>query len=163
MRDIDFSRTRAYGFGLNGLYVNLKSREKEGIVPKEDRERLMEEIAAKLKAEIDPFTKKPAIAHVYVNEKTYMDGGQRDIGPDMVVGYAKGTRAADASALGDVGNKVLTDNEKPWSGDHCMDMPAVPGILATSRPLKRPVTQLKNLAAAVLAEFEIDRFPDRKD
>ena len=30
--NVDWSRTRAYGLGLNGLYLNLKGREREGIV-----------------------------------------------------------------------------------------------------------------------------------
>jgi predicted AlkP superfamily phosphohydrolase/phosphomutase len=164
MQEIDFSRTRAYGFGLNGLYINLAGREKYGIVPPSERRQLIAEISAKLRAEIDPQTGKPAIGHVYVLEDTYMDAGQRgietdNVGPDMVVGYAKGTRGSDDSALGDVRGPVLADNLKPWSGDHCMDMPDVPGILATSRPLKRPVTRLKDLAAAILAEFGIEDFP----
>ena len=40
-----------------------------------------------------------------------------------------------------------------------MDHESVPGILLTSRPLKKPATELKNLAAAILAEFGIDQFP----
>ena len=30
--DVDWSRTRAYGLGLNGLYLNIRGREHEGIV-----------------------------------------------------------------------------------------------------------------------------------
>ena len=30
--DVDWSRTRAYTMGLNGLYLNVKGRESEGIV-----------------------------------------------------------------------------------------------------------------------------------
>ena len=30
--DVDWSRTRAYGLGLNGLYLNIRGREREGIV-----------------------------------------------------------------------------------------------------------------------------------
>ena len=47
-RNVDWSRTRAYGLGLNGLYVNLRGRERDGIVAPEDRLALMEEIADKL-------------------------------------------------------------------------------------------------------------------
>jgi predicted AlkP superfamily phosphohydrolase/phosphomutase len=163
MRDIDFARTRAYAFGLNGLYLNVAGREKEGIVPATERTRLVAEIAQALRATIDPATHRPVVAHVYVREQTYRDGRLRDDeAPDMVVGYTKGTRGSDASALGAVGDEVLADNLKPWSGDHCMDMPDVPGILATSRPLKRPVTRLKDLAAALVAEFEIRDFPRAK-
>jgi hypothetical protein len=40
-----------------------------------------------------------------------------------------------------------------------MDHEAVPGILLTNRKLAKKATSLKNLAAAVLAEFGIDKFP----
>ena len=36
---------------------------------------------------------------------------------------------------------------------------AVPGILATSRPLMRPAPRLRDLAAAILAELGVDGFP----
>jgi len=158
-RNVDWSKTRAYGLGLNGLYLNLKGRERDGIVPPEQRESLAEEIAAKLEATLDPKTGQRAVSHAYLRDKTYSAGAERSIGPDIVMGYAKGTRSSDESALGDVGREVLSDNMKMWSGDHCMDAPDVPGILATNRPLKRPVTRLNNLAAAVLAEFGVESFP----
>jgi predicted AlkP superfamily phosphohydrolase/phosphomutase len=156
LTNVDWARTRAYGFGLNGLYVNLQGREKDGIVAPPQRDTLLAEIKQKLEAMIDPGTGKPAIAHVYLRDQTFADGGQRAIGPDAVVGYAKGTRGADASALGEVEREVLTDNDKPWSGDHEMDTPSVPGILATSRPLKRPARDLRELHASVLAEFGVE-------
>ena len=79
----------------------------------------------------------------------------------MVVGYAKGTRGSNQSALGKVGPDVITDNTETWSGDHCMDHESVPGVLFASRPLHRPVTELKELAAGILAEFDIEGFPSR--
>ncbi len=159
LRNVDFSRTKAYALGLNGLYINLAGREKDGIVTPAQRDEVIAQLRRDLLATIDPETGKPAISHVYVRDQTYQDGGQRAIGPDLIVGYAKGTRSSDESAKGEVGRVVLVDNEKPWSGDHCMDAPDVPGILITSRPLKKPVSRLKNLAAAVLAEFGVDQFP----
>jgi hypothetical protein len=54
---------------------------------------------------------------------------------------------------------ILEDNTAEWSGDHCMDPDAVPGILLTSRPLKRPAASLTQLAATILAEFGIEKFP----
>jgi predicted AlkP superfamily phosphohydrolase/phosphomutase len=153
LTNVDWTRTRAYGFGLNGMYVNLKGREKDGIVPPEQRDALLAELKARLEGTIDPATGKPAIGHVYLRDQTFSDGGQRAIGPDAVMGWAKGTRGADSSALGEVGREVLTDNDKEWSGDHEMDPPSIPGILATSRPLKRPARNLRELNASVLAEF----------
>lgn len=159
LQNVDWSRTRAYGFGLSSLYANLAGREKHGIVPPEQRAALMEELAAKLTAVVDPKTGQPAIARAYQREATYGDLGQREGGPDIVIGYAKRTRGSDESALGAVGREVLTDNDKPWSGDHIMDPPGVPGILATSRPLRKPAPNLRSLAGAILAEFGVEEFP----
>ena len=82
-----------------------------------------------------------------------VDRGALDLGPDLVVGYAKGTRCSDESAIGAVGRDVLTNNTRVWSGDHCMDHTAVPGILLANRKLRRPVTRLSDLGAALVAEF----------
>ena len=41
--DVDWSQTIAYGLGINGLYLNLKGRERDGIVePGEQREALLD-------------------------------------------------------------------------------------------------------------------------
>ena len=156
LEDVDWSRTKAYAAGINGLYLNVAGRERDGIVPPNERETLLEEIAAKLEAEIDPWTGEPAVARVFLREETFSNGDRREIGPDAVMGYAKGTGGGNESALGLVGPEILTDNEDAWSGDHRMDPPSVPGILATSRPLKRPAANLKELHYSVLAEFGID-------
>jgi len=156
LTNVDWNRTRAYGFGLNALYVNLRGREKNGIVAPSERDPLLGEIKAALEATVDPWTKKPAVGHLYLRDQVYGDDGQRQNGPDAVVGYAKGTRGSDESALGEVEREVLTDNDKAWSGDHEMDSPTVPGILASSRPLKRPARDLRELNASVLAEFGVE-------
>jgi predicted AlkP superfamily phosphohydrolase/phosphomutase len=152
---VDWPDTRAYGIGLNGLYINVKGRERDGVVPPGERDALLAEIAEKLAAVIDPETGKPVLSRVYLRDETYADGGHREIGPDAVLGYTKGTRGSNPSAKGTVGAESLTDNEDPWSGDHGMDAPDVPGILAASRPLKRPAANLQELRSSVLAEFGI--------
>jgi predicted AlkP superfamily phosphohydrolase/phosphomutase len=156
-QNVDWRRTRAYGLGLNGLYINLRGRERNGIVPPSQREQLMDEIASKLLAVVDPATGKHAITKVYKREEVYKDRGYLEIGPDLIVGYAKMTRGSNESALGEIPPEVFMDNTEPWSGDHCMDHEAVPGILLTTRPLRKPAATLKDLASSILAEFEIDQ------
>lgn len=156
---IDWRRTRAYGIGLNGLYINVRGREVHGIVPTEQRDALMAEIAEKLLKVIDPATGSPAVTKVFRREQVYRVQGHEHIAPDLIVGYAKGTRGSDESALGDLTMDVLVDNRNPWSGDHCMDPDAVPGILLTSRALRKPAASLQSLAAAILAELGIEDFP----
>jgi len=154
--NVDWAHTRAYGVGINALYINLNGREKNGIVPEEKRKALMDEIAAALLAEIDPKTGEPVVTKVYPREETYEDRGELEIGPDLIVGTAKGTRISGHSALGAVGKEVLTDNVDEWCCDHEMDHETVPGILLTNRPLQKPAPRLQDLAQSVLLEFGID-------
>ena len=158
--NVDWSRTRAYALGLNGLYINVAGRERDGIVDPGQREALAKEIAAKLLQAVDPKSGERAVTKVLRREE-YRDRGHLEIGPDLVVGYAKGMRGSNESALGKLMPEVVTDNHEEWSGDHCMDPDAVPGILFTSRPLKKPAAKLDELAAAVLAEFGVEGFPKR--
>jgi predicted AlkP superfamily phosphohydrolase/phosphomutase len=157
--DIDWAGTRAYGLGLNGLYVNLRGREARGIVEPGARDALAREIAGKLVATLDPATGSPAVTKVFRREEAYRVDGQEDLAPDLIVGYAKGTRTSDESALGGVPTDVIVDNRSEWTGDHCMDPDAVPGILVTSRRLGRPSPSLRDLAPALLAEIGIAGFP----
>ena len=102
------------------------------------------------------------MTRVFRREQVFRLAGNGDIAPDMVIGYASGTRTSDESALGSVPPQALVDNRSPWNGDHCMDPAFVPGILLTSRPLHRPATHLGDLAAAILAEAGIEGFPSTR-
>jgi predicted AlkP superfamily phosphohydrolase/phosphomutase len=157
--NVDWSKTRAYALGLNGLYINLKGREKDGAVEPADRGRLVAEIASKLVATTDPRTGTQAITRVFRREEVYKLAGFEDIAPDMIVGYAKGTRSSDESALGGLAAEVFEDNTTPWTGDHCMDPAAVPGILLTSRPLRHGASTLQELPGSILGELGITEFP----
>lgn len=159
LQNVDWSRTRAYGLGLSGLYLNLRGRERAGRVPRTRYRRLCEEIAERLLQVRDPATGRPVITKVYIRDETYSDGGLRDVGPDLVIGYARGVRASDETAEGRVPRELFADNADKWSGDHIMDHEEVPGVLFTNRTLKRPVQSLNELAAAVLLEFGIEGFP----
>jgi predicted AlkP superfamily phosphohydrolase/phosphomutase len=161
--NVDWSKTRAYALGLNGLYVNLKGREKDGIVDPAGRDALVNELSAKLLAVVDPSTGEPAISKMYRREQVYTMVGAADIAPDLIVGYTKGTRGSDESALGAMPLGVFMDNTSAWSGDHCMDHETVPGVLLSNRALKRPAPTLQHLAAALLAEYGIDSFPQRSE
>jgi predicted AlkP superfamily phosphohydrolase/phosphomutase len=158
--NVDWSHTRAYALGLNGLYLNMQGRETQGIVSLEDRDGLLAELSGKLLRTIDPQTGSPAISRMFRREEVYHVEGHQDVAPDLIVGYAKGTRASDESALGGLSVEVLANNTDAWSGDHCMDPAAVPGILLTSRPLHQPAGSLQSLAGAVLAELGIPGFPE---
>src|SRR5215472_115739 len=52
--DVDWSLTSAYGLGINGLYLNLKGRERDGIVePGDKAKELLDELKERLEAVTD--------------------------------------------------------------------------------------------------------------
>lgn len=157
--NVDWESTEAYAVGLNGVYINLRGREANGSVMPLDQDTLSAEIAEKLLSFIDPITGEQAVTKVYHRDEVFAAGGYLDIGPDLIVGFAKGVRGSNESALGEFSTETIFDNDHPWSGDHLMDHETVPGVLFSSRPLQRVVTSLQNLAGVLLAEFGIEDFP----
>jgi predicted AlkP superfamily phosphohydrolase/phosphomutase len=132
---VDWSRTRAYAFGLAGIYLNQAGREARGIVPAADAASLRDEIAAKLARLTDPARhNRPAIRQVYDSRKAY-SGPYVENGPDLVVGYHPGYRASWETAVGRTDGEVLCDNTRRWSGDHCVDPAVVPGVLFCNQKL----------------------------
>jgi hypothetical protein len=109
---------------------------------------------------IDPATGVPAIAHVYRGDDVYTKAGHEAITPDLIIGYAKGTRVTDESATGLITPGILSNNMSPWSGDHCMDPPAVPGILLSNRKLTDKPATLQSLAGTILQSIGIGGFPN---
>jgi len=156
---VDWSRTRAYGLGLNGLYINLRGRERSGIVDPSERETLMAEISQKLLRTLDPKTGLQAVSKMYAREKVYQDLGQLHKGPDLLVGYGRHTQCSGDSALGKVIGNVFSDNRDEWSGNHAMDHELVPGVLFSNHPLQRPVENIQQLAGVLMAEFGVVGFP----
>ncbi len=154
--NVDWSRTQAYALGFSGLYVNLRGRELLGVVPENQRQALLDEIARGLLRVMDPATNEPAITKVYQRDSTFVEGPIREAGPDLIVGYAKGVRASDDTSLGRIPRDMIVDNREKWSGDHIMDHEAVPGVLLSSSPLVLQARSLRELRAALLAEFGID-------
>jgi len=154
--NVEWARTKAYAFGLNGLYINLAGREGEGSVRPEEFDAVVADLTESLLAVTDPASGLPAITKVYRADQTYQDREYLDIGPDLQVGYAKGVRSSGKSAIGDIQTEFITDNTEYWSGDHCMDHETVPGILLTNTQLRRPAGDLRGLSTSVLAEFGID-------
>lgn len=158
--NVDWSKTRAYALGLNGFYINLKGRERDGIVDPSEKKALLEEIGEKLLAVIDPETGGPVVTKYYISESYFKDHGALAIGPDMILGFAKGTKGSDESSLGELSETLFEDNLDEWSGDHGMDHETVPGVLFTDRPFGKPAISLKDLAASILGEYGITGFPE---
>jgi predicted AlkP superfamily phosphohydrolase/phosphomutase len=158
MKDIDWSQTTAYGLGINGLYLNMKGRERDGLVePGEEREALLQELIARLEALTDVDGRR-VIRGVYRSDQIY-EGDATALAPDLIIGYYRGFRASWATCLGDLTPEVLLDNDSAWSADHCADALEVPGVLFANRPLAGTSPSLVDLAPTILAEFRVQAPP----
>ncbi len=153
LANVDWSRTRAYALGLNGLYLNVRGREREGIVPRgAEKEALEDEIAAKLQRLTDPKTGATIVSGAYVARTSYQ-GPNMDRAPDIVVGYGPGYRASWQTGLGKFPRDIIQDNLEKWSGDHCGDPQVVPGIFFSSQDLRGEGARFRDVAPTVLAYF----------
>jgi predicted AlkP superfamily phosphohydrolase/phosphomutase len=156
LRDVDWSKTRAYALGLTGLYLNLEGREAEGIVaPGDGAASLMAELIGKLSGLVDEGTGDVAIRQVFATAELYK-GPYLENAPDMLIGYNAGYRASWDGATGVVTGPVIEDNRKPWSGDHCVDPRLVPGVFFCNRPIQRDDPALIDIAPTALWLFGIE-------
>jgi len=160
LANVDWSKTRAYGLGLNGLYLNMHARERQGIVtPGAEADALLKEIREKLLAVRDPINNLPVITRVDFAADVYQGPYAHD-GPDALVGYNRGYRAGWKTILGAFPPEVLEDNTNAWSGDHCMDYTLVPGVLLSNRDIAAATPALTDIAPTILAEFGIAKPKD---
>lgn len=147
--DTDWGATRAYGLGINSLYLNRRGREPDGCVAAADTERLRNELIARLEALTDPVTGEKPIHGVYRPEEIYT-GPEVRHAPDLIVGYNTHHRASWDTILGKYGREVLSDNRDPWSGDHCMDRAFLSGCLFSNRRIPQEAPALETLAPYIL-------------
>jgi predicted AlkP superfamily phosphohydrolase/phosphomutase len=148
---VDWSRTKAYALGLNGLYLNLAGREKQGIVAAGAESR---DILRKLQQELLAFRDgaRPVIESVYAPPRS-------DLAPDLIVGYARGYRASWQTALGSAPEALVEDNKDAWMGDHCINAADVPGVLFSNRKLTAGDPQLKDVTVSILQLFGVGPGP----
>lgn len=156
--DVDWSKTRAYAIGLGGVYVNLKGRERHGIVEQEDYDGLKQELCEKLLQAVDSKTGKHGISGM-TNCAMDLKGPYRKEGPDLMVGFAESYRVSWDCAKGLVTPEVFEDNTKSWSGDHIMDPRIVPGILYSNLKIDKEETRLMDMGPTVLDLFGIKTPP----
>ena len=151
LANADWSKSRAFGLGINGLYLNLKGRECYGVVEPDEKDQLLDKLVAKLEAVRDKDGRK-VIRKVHRTDKAY-SGPALKYAPDLIVGYSRDYRGSWKTALGDITDEVLLDNDSAWAADHCMDASEVPGVLFSNRPISSSAPSLVDLAPSILTEF----------
>lgn len=152
LRGIDWGRTKAYSFGLAGIYLNIEGRESSGIVPRSEAAALCREIAGKLTGLRDEDRDAVAVHRAYPKNSIY-SGPYVEAAPDVVVGYSPGYRSSWGVALGKVAGPIFEDNLKAWSGDHCVDPPLIPGVVFCNRGFESADPGIEDMAPTALRLF----------
>lgn len=155
---VDWSKTRAYGIGFNGLYLNLEGREGEGVVPADEAEALVAEIAQKLEAVRD-VDGTQVILDAAISSEVY-SGARTSEAPEIQVGYNRGYGNSDESSLGRITNQILLDNTGgTFNGSHLMDPSVVLGTILSNRRLAAENPRLEDLTVEILRTYGIDPDP----
>jgi len=134
LRDVDWKNTHAYALGLNSVYLNIMSREGNGIVQPQEIETLLQEIKTKLLEWKTPDGEQ-IISRVLLKHEAFT-GPYARLGPDLVIGYAPGFRASSETGLGKSASISMEANTGHWVADHCIDSTKVPAVLFINRDIK---------------------------
>jgi len=155
-KDVDWEKTKAYGLGLGGIYLNMKDRESKGVVsPGEEANTLKKEIISQLNGLKDEEKSDRAINKVFDRDEL-PPGPYKENSPDLIVGYNEGYRVSWDSVTGKVNTSVFEDNTKAWSGDHCIDPRIVPGILFCNLNINTKTPAIIDIAPTVLELFGLE-------
>ncbi len=158
--NVDWSRTRAYAFGMGGVFVNLAGRETEGIVNDgTEYDQLLDDLERDLLALVDERNGNAPIGLV-VRTREEFTGPHLELSPDLLVGYNRGYRYSWESPLGEFSDEIVVDNDDPWSGDHTNDYRLVPGVLLTNQTISLDNPGLADLTVSLLDEFGVAPLPE---
>lgn len=155
-KDVNWSKTKAYGLGLAGIYINQKGRESQGTVNsgKETTE-LKNNLIQKLNGLKDDKTGDVAINKIFDRDKIPA-GPYKENCPDFIVGYNEGYRVSWDSVVGKVNSSIFEDNTKSWSGDHCIDPRIVPGIFFCNKKINNKTPSIIDIAPTALKLFGLN-------
>jgi predicted AlkP superfamily phosphohydrolase/phosphomutase len=161
LQGVDWSRTKAYTFGLSGIYINKQGRDRQGIVGADEFGPLKAELKSNLQGLVDEEAGEVAIRTVYDTAEIY-SGPYVDNGPDLIIGYNTGYRASWEGAVGRGDSKVFEENEKNWGGDHCIDYELVPGVFFSNEKISYEDPSLMDISTSTLSLFGVRTPPYMK-
>jgi len=150
---VDWKNTQAYALGFGSIYLNLKGREKDGILePGEQAESVMDNVSKSLLKLSDPTDGQPVIKNVYKTSQIY-SGPQLSHAPDLVIGFHEGYRMSWQTAIGGAPYDLIVNNLKKWTGDHIVDPSVVPGIFLSNFKINSNHPTVMDIAPSVLSCF----------
>jgi len=161
LAEVDWNRTRAYAIGLAGIFLNVKGRERDGIVETgTERQALQQELKIKLESLNSGPNGGPIRRALLPQEELH--GPYLTDAPDLIIGYHRGYRTSWNSAVGLITEDVLEENTRSWSGDHGIDPELIPGVFFANRKLDGDNFGLEDLAPTILSLFGLgqEKFHD---
>jgi predicted AlkP superfamily phosphohydrolase/phosphomutase len=159
---VDWSKSTAYGVGFNGLYLNLKGRESQGIVePGAEADELLARLKRELEAiRDDERGSTPVVLSADLASVVYAGGERLDEAPDIVVGYNWGYGNSDEATQGRIPHAVLSDNVGgTFNGSHLMHPSVVNGVLLTNQPVQLADPRLEDLTTTILGLYGVEPSP----
>ena len=159
---VDWSKSTAYGVGFNGLYLNLKGRESQGIVaPGAEAGELLGRLKRELEAiRDDERGSTPVVLSADLASVVYAGGERLDEAPDIVVGYNWGFGNSDEATQGRIPSAVLSDNVGgTFNGSHLMHPSVVNGVLLTNQPVQVADPRLEDLTTTILGLYGVEPAP----
>ena len=158
--NVDWTRTKAYAMGLGQIYVNLKGRERHGIVSPEESNHVQDALVGRLLTMTDPKTGARMVDAVYKRDDVYKGEFLKNAS-ELQVGLADGYRVSWQSTLGGSPPGLVYPNMKKWSGDHgSYDYKQTSGTLISSRPIGSEPADIMDIAPTVLRYFGVPIPPD---
>lgn len=156
---VDWSKTRAYGMGFNGLYLNLAGRESQGIVkPGIEANKLLQELKDQLELIMDRG--QQVVLSADLASVVFAGGERLEDAPDIVVGYNSGYGNSDESTQGRIPHEVLTDNlGGTFNGSHLMHPSVVSGTLLVNRRVTVDDPRLEDLTTSILDAYDVQPDP----
>lgn len=164
--NVDWARTRAYGIGFNGLYLNLKGREQDdpttaddesGIVDPSEAPALLAELKAKLEAWRDAENGgKQVVFRADLARDVYSSERLAEA-PDILVGYNTDYDNSDEASTGRITPYQLSDNDRggTFNGSHLMAPDVVAGSLLSNRKVADGAHKLEDLTVEILRRYGI--------
>lgn len=156
---VDWSKSKAYGIGFNGLYLNLKGRESEGIVePGAEANMLLTELKSQLEALNDQGRR--VVISADLASEVYAGGERLTEAPDIIVGYNSGYGNSDEATQGRIPARVLADNlGGTFNGSHLMHPSVVNGVLLTNAQVELFDPKLEDLTVTILRAYGVEPEP----
>ena len=155
LMDFDWTRTQAYAIGLSSMYLNIQGRERNGIVPPDQADALIQELREKLLAVTDPETGDKVFEELYSRD-VYSGVATYDA-PDISLGYAHGYQNTKSAAKGAIPKELIVPNLDKWSGEHvAANFARIPGMLFANKPVQAEEPDIRDLGVTALAYTDVE-------